>query len=205
MRITSLALPTVIAVALTGCKAAPTECGPEQCAAVCDQLAAAAPKGDAGVTLNAFEAGILAETLSDMRQGVRRFDEHGVGICKGSGKDCEEYVGMDVGELPEGEYMVRAELAVPNAGERGTWKVTFATHCETTFTNDKGDVTTTQSDRSRDYDVSFAGKSRGYRISPLLKIKSPSEAGKEACTFTLTSPVGDKVNELKGSWTVPQG
>ncbi len=153
--------------------------------------------------LTDFERTLIAPLLDEIRQGVRPFDEHGFGICQGVGKRCEQYLGTDVGELPPGKYMVRAELKVPNIGPRGTWKVRFETECETTST--QGDkVHTTRTSSTKEYNVVHVGPSRGYRLSPLRVIDSPMTGGTQRCTARLVAlhPDGDKVYTV--SWTVPE-
>ena len=219
MRLLPLLTATSLTLLTVACSGGDqTTCGPAECAAICAEgpgkaEAAEAPQGAApqpdkaakGSALTAFEATMLATALEDVRAGVRPFNDNAIGVCKGSGKECPDYLGAEPGELPPGEYMVRAELAVPNVGPRGTWKITFATECKTTYKADNGDVRTTESNRSRDYDVSYAGTSRGYRLSPLMKIKSPNAAGTETCSYTITAPHGDGDKVYSGSWTVPQG
>jgi hypothetical protein len=155
-----------------------------------------------GGDLTAFEHTLVDPVLDDIRQGIRPFTSESVGICKGQGKECEEYLGLDVGELPPGQYMVRAEFRVPRSGEPGTWKVQFDTECTTTRTTASGESTSTSSN-TRDYDVRYAGEDRGYRLSPLYSIDSPSTGGARSCTFKLIGlhPDGDKV--IQGSWSTP--
>lgn len=215
----SMILLIAAPLSLAACGEAPDEAS---CAAICakaadsahgdaapalapDAPAKEADAGDKGPRLTAFEAQILANVLEDVKFGVRPFDDSAVGICKGQGKECETFLGADAGTLEPGKYMLRAELTVPNIGPRGTWKIVLATQCTTTFTAENGDVRTTEQNRSRDYDVSYAGEQRGYRLSPLMKIDSPSAAGEEVCKWTITAPHGDGDKVYSGSWTVPQG
>lgn len=196
---------------LVGC-GGPADCGVKECADICAQGEAPAPdatkpdptpapSGSANMT--SFEASLLGPVLEDVRAGVRPFGAEGIGVCKGRGKTCDEYLGTTVdAPLPEGEYMLRAELAVPDSGERGTWKVKFDLECTTTRKTEKGENSAT-SNQSREYDVIYAGKDRGYRLQPLWTINSPNRYGASDCKYKITAPHpdGDKVYE--GSWKVP--
>ena len=162
---------------------------------------AAAPAG--GMT--AFEDSIVGPMLKDIRAGIRPFNESGIGICKGSGKECPEYIGREVGELPEGEYMVRAELAVPNAGAKDTWKVRFETECKTIkVSKDGASKSESTNSRNKEYTVVHRQGETGYRLSPLFKIKSPHPSARQECSWKLTGlhPDGDQV--YSGSWIAPQ-
>lgn len=190
-------------LALVGCgDNAPTA---ESCGAICDAAVKAALEAQApkGVALTTFEASILSSALEQVRLGVQPWDEHGIGICKGQGKDCEEWIGTDAGVLPAGEYMLRADLRVPNVGPRGTWKINVSTTCKTTLVKG-GQSRSSDNNRNIDYDVAYAGDTRGYRLSPLIKLTSPSDRGTEECQWTITAPHGDGNKVWSGSWTLPQ-
>ncbi len=191
---------------VVGCGTGPAEveCGPAECAPICEGLAEAAPPPPpapepTGVVLADHEAELLAPLLEDVRAGVRPFDDQGVGICRGS-RECEVFLGQDAGELPPGTFMLQAELRVPRHGE--DWSIEVATECETVRVTDTDESRTTSSS-SRSYDVRYAGEQRGYRLRPLRTITSPSPGGAQHCTWTLTAPHpgGDQV--LTGSWSVP--
>jgi hypothetical protein len=139
-----------------------------------------------------------------VRAGVQPWSEQGIGICKGQGRECEEFLGMSAEELPPGEYMLRAEFKVPRVGEKGTWQVRFESQCTTTRRNARGESTTTSS-TSKEYDLQYAGTERGSRLSPLQTIRSPDPSGEKNCAYTLTSLHPDKPMVWKGSWSVPQG
>ena len=111
--------------ALWGCSQAPAKCGEVECKAICEKAAPpatakpatpSAPAAPATAGLSTFEHSVLDPLLDDVRQGIRPWSDESVGICKGEGKECEEWVGTDVGELPEGRYMLRAEQRVPKYG-----------------------------------------------------------------------------------------
>lgn len=150
-----------------------------------------------------FERSILAPMLDDLRQGVRPVDAQAFGLCTTTtGKDCTEFLGATPGELPVGKYLVKAELAVPRAGDKGTWKATFEVKC--TATAASGSTTSTSTNTySHTYDVNYASQDRGYRLMPLYGIESPSKGGARSCTFTLTAPHPDGDKIYTGSWRVP--
>ncbi|MGC6492687.1 MAG: hypothetical protein ACON5B_07580 [Myxococcota bacterium] len=155
-----------------------------------------------GEPLSEREAVLLKDILEDLRAGVRPWSESSVGVCRGTGRACEEFLGVDAGVLPPGEYMLRAEVAVPQLGPRGTWSVDLTTRCETTR-EVAGTTTSMKNERQQSYDVTWAGPSHGYRLSPMLKITSPSPAGTQACTWTMHLGGLEEGNTLAGSWTVP--
>ena len=184
----------LLAVACTGGGGAST-CGPAECAGVCPPAAPA----DA-VTLDASEKALFMPLIEDVRQGIRPWNDQAIGICKGSGRDCTEFLGASpAGELPEGEYMVRAELRVPKTGEKGTWKVKFDTQCKITKIGENGSTSEQSNQSSREYEVQYVGEERGSRLSPLFTIKSPSPYGAQACTYTLSAGT----QSWTGAWSVP--
>ncbi|WPB82076.1 hypothetical protein KYC5002_23550 [Archangium violaceum] len=154
--------------------------------------------------LTSFEQGLVGPLLSDVREGVQPYNEQSIGICKGQGRDCEEFLGASTEELPPGEYMMRAELKVPRVGEKGTWRVKFETQCTTTRKTERGETTSTNT-TSKEYDVQYAGTERGSRLSPLYTIRSPDPSGEKHCNYKVTSLHPDKPSEWTGSWSVPQG
>jgi hypothetical protein len=186
-----------------GCGSGSKECGEAECSAVCSADGAEeVVEEKAGQQVSEFEASMVDPILSDIRDGVRPFTEDGIGICKGI-KQCDEYLGAEAGELAAGRYMVRAELAVPNVGEPGTWKIQFDLECTTTRNTANGEQSST-SNYSREYDVRWAGNDRGYRLQPLRTIESPSKGGKRVCKYKIIAPHpdGDKVYE--GGWSTPE-
>lgn len=204
-----LILSTLLSV---GCaKSGPQDltCGEKECAQICADTLQAADKPKASektaLALTAFEEKMLSTVITDLRAGVHPFNKEGLGLCEGQGKACEKFLGMKAGTLPPGKYMVRAELAVPNIGPKGSWSIEFKTECVTTQTTPSGDVKENRSSRSRSFNVAYAGQSRGYRLSPLYTISSPNKDGEQTCKYQIIAPHpdGDKVYE--GSWTVPKG
>jgi len=196
----------VVGLVLAGCTQ-PGECGQAECQAICDGMAAleevdAEAPAAASESLTEFEKQLVDPILTDVREGIRPFTPESVGVCKGQGKVCEEYLGLTPGELPPGRYMVRAELRVPKVGEPGTWKVKFDTECTTTKKTASGESSST-STNSREYDVRYAGNDRGYRLSPLFSFESPSSGGARSCAWKLigSHPDGEKV--IEGSFSTP--
>lgn len=195
---------------LIGC-GGPGECGVEECADVCAKLgpaeapkpAAATAPAQKGGGLTTFEEGLVGPILEDLRGGVRPFGDEGIGVCKGSGKNCESFLGSSPGELAPGKHMLRAELAVPKSGPKGTWKVKFDIECTTTKKTESGSSTST-STKSKEYTVIYAGEDRGYRLQPLWTIDSPSPHGAKDCKYKITAPHPDgEDNVYSGSWKVP--
>ena len=90
-----------------------------------------APEAPAERVLSEAEFELLKPTLEDLRAGVRPFSDQSLGVCKTDGRSCVEYVGMDAGELPPGDYLFWAEMRAPKLSRDADWEVTFATDCET--------------------------------------------------------------------------
>ncbi len=209
MRVQSshIALSTVaLCLSLAACGTSATcgeaECAPFVAAAIAD--ANAVPAEPQGTLVTGFEETLLKPLMEDIQAGVRPFSEQGVGICRGE-RTCDEYLGTDVGELAPGKYIVMAELRVPNVGDPGTWKVNFQTECGITRTSSGGELTTSNTDSSREYDVRYAGTERGYRLMPLRTITSPSNGGTRNCTYSITAPHPDGDKVYSGSWSTPEG
>ncbi|MBT3218244.1 MAG: hypothetical protein HN348_04080 [Proteobacteria bacterium] len=199
-------LTILLATGLAACGGnAPAKCGEAECADLCAKGAdnqGEEPKAGGGeVTLSDFEKQLLTPILDDVRAGVRPFNDEGIGICKGA-KTCDEFLGLTPGELAPGKYIVRAELTVPNVGEKGTWKVDFDTECTTVRDTPSGESSST-SNYNRSYDVRYAGVDRGYRLQPLRTIESPSRGGKRTCNYKITAPHPDGNKVYEGSWTTP--
>lgn len=197
-------------LAMFGCGGAPAECGAAECADVCattahegEPAAGVAPKAGGGaLTLTAFEQSLLQPKLDDLRKGVRPRGDQGIGICKGQTKDCTEFIGTSAEELPAGEYMLHADLDVPDIGEKGTWKVRLDLDCTTTKTTANGS-NSSNSTQQREYDVVHTGADRGYHLAPLWKIESPNKYGASDCKYKITAPHADGDKVYEGSWKVP--
>ena len=198
--------------ALAACGGTAAECGPAECAEVCAKQAPApsaeapaeeAPKG-MDADLSEWEQSILATSVEAVKKGVHLFDEEGFGVCKGTGRDCEGFLGTDAGELPPGDYMIQARLAVPQVGDAETWKVHFATKCETIRVAADGKEVRSEREHDKEYTVRFAGPDKPYRLAPLRRITSPAKGGRMECSYTLTMVRPDREEVLTGSYKVPQ-
>ena len=154
-------------------------------------------------TVSAAELELLAPFLDDLREGIREFSPNSVGICKGQGKDCTEFLGLDAGELAEGKYMIRGDFQAPELKPEEGWKVTFKVDCE--ITNKSGDATTTTTKNySKEYKVSHVNRTEyGYRLSPLYNIESPSSRGEHLCNWSITGHNLSEETVWKGTYTIP--
>ena len=196
-------------LALAGCPA--PEVNESVCAPICDpqvEKAVQAEKPDEGVKaleLTAFEHELLGPILEDVRKGVRAFDDQSVGICpRGeNARNCEEMLGTDPGELPEGEYMLYGSFTAPQIGERGTWKVKVETECTTVRVGSDGSESSNTSNWEREFDILYTGTERGYTLSPIRRIMSPNKGGAQSCTFNIHSLHPDHPQSISGAWKVP--
>lgn len=154
------------------------------------------PPTDEGVSLSAFEQDLLAPAINEIRVGIVPFSETGFGICEGIQK-CERFLGATPGLLPEGEHLIHAELKVPNYGDG--WTVRFSHEC--TPTEKKG-TKVPPNVWTKSYAVQHSGPNRGYRVSPLIRIKSPHPSGARTCTYSLTPvrPDGKELPAHQGSY-----
>ena len=188
---------------------APAQVAPAPAAKVAPAQASAAPTpapaaAGEGLQVSAFERSQLEPLLEDLRKGVRPIDDQGLGVCSTTGKDCVEFLGAAPGELPAGKYLVKAELAVPRLGEKGTWTVVFEVKCTTTTTT--GSTTNTSTNTySRTFEVNYSNQERGYRLMPLASIDSPSKGSARSCAYTITTSHPDGGKVYSGGWSVPQG
>jgi hypothetical protein len=174
---------------------------PAQAAAAPAPTPAAAGEG---LQLSAFERSLIEPLLEDVRKGVRPIDEQGLGVCSTTGKDCVEFLGAAPGELPAGKYLVKAELAVPRLGDKGTWTVAFEVKCTTTTTT--GSTTNTSTNTfNRTFEVNHSTQERGYRLMPLASIESPNKGGARSCAYSITTSHPDGGKVYSGGWSVPQG
>ena len=185
-------------VFLTGCSGAVPGLNPDcpQCPTCPD---AASPTASGG-SLTAAEQALLQDSITDLRQGIRPFDDQSVGVCLGTGKECVEYKGTTATDLPPGEYMFFARLTAPKITPEDKWTVGFSKACETTKKNKNGETTSTNN-FSKDYRINYGPK--GYRLSPLATITSPGKRGAQSCTWTLTFHNPNGSEEMTGSWSVP--
>ena len=162
-----------------------------------------APPAPKGIALTEKESELLKPYIEDIREGVRLWNEQGIGICKGQNKDCEEFLGTDAGELPEGSYMIRAELQAPKIAPTDKWRTTFTVDCEITKKTKNGETSTNKSYK-KEYKITHSSREdHGYRLSPHYKISSPSPYGKQDCKFKMTAHNIDGDKDFTGSWQVP--
>lgn len=156
---------------------------------------AAPPAADA-VVLTGGEAALLAPFLEEVRAGVRVADAPGAGICAGAKADCERFVGPTTDVLPPGDYHLHAELLVPALGGKEAWWAELDTRCVV-----EGQPPVEQ---HRRYKVQYPGKGRTYRLSPLVRIRSPEPRGAESCAWTLRmGGITGPEREVGGVWSVP--
>ena len=148
--------------------------------------------------LSEAEAKLLAPYLDDLRQGVRRHGDQGFGVCQGK-RTCDTFLGPEPAPLAAGDYLIRAELDVPELSEG--WKVAF--HIDCTLTTAEGRTTTQTHDRT--YDVRHVRTEVGYRLQPLWMIQSPHPNGTRSCTYSLTPlrPDGSAGEAWNGRYTTP--
>lgn len=152
-----------------------------------------APEGTPTIA-SAFEAALVGPLLEEVREGVRPFDDEGIGICAGV-QSCDRYLGRTVDTpLVNGDYGLFASLRVPPIGEPGTWKVTLIAEC-------KGEDGTAEP-YNRTYDVvAPAGRTaRPFRLL-LQRITSPDPDGPRTCTWALTAPHPDREILFEGAWS----
>lgn len=184
-----------------GCDAEAPRCDETTCKPFCESTDAADSARPFG--LNEAQAALIAPLAEDIAAGVRSWDDTSTGICAGRGKDCESFVGRDPeGPLPEGEYMLRAELRVPKVGKDGTWQVRYELACDVVIPEEGGGERTRSYSRTKTYDIRYIGSERGYRLSPLHTIEAPRKQGTETCRYTLTGLGPTETPPIEGGWTV---
>ena len=155
-----------------------------------------------GGSLSQAEQDLLANHLEDLRTGIRGFDEKSIGVCvQGKKKrECAEYLGTDVSNLPEGKYMMQAHLLAPKITPEGKWKVEFQKDC-TRIKKTKNGESKTTNNYSKSYTINYSSK--GYRLAPLMTFTSPGKYGSEECKWKLIFHNVNGTEELTGSWSVP--
>jgi hypothetical protein len=154
------------------------------------------PETEVGVEVDDWEQEVIEPILETLRTGITPWGEESFGICKGIQR-CDEFVGTDVGELPEGDHVIFAELRVPKLGEE--WKVNF--HWECTTETRAGN--TASQDHDKSYVVRHSGPNRGFRLLPLWRVKSPHTQGARECSYSLTPmrPDGQEGEAMTGSYS----
>jgi hypothetical protein len=171
---------------------------PVECPECPDCEATVEAATDQNPDLTEWEAEILAGPIETLRAGIRPFSETSWGICQGV-QQCEGDGGgvVDAGTLESGDYVIFAELAVPELG--GQWSVNF--HLECVTTGSTGVTSDYAYDRA--FDVRNGGPNRGYRLMPLTRIKAPHPSGARECSYTLTPiwPNGQEGEAWTGSYS----
>ncbi len=149
------------------------------------------------------ELALLEPFLTDLREGIREFKPNSVGVCKGQSKSCDEFVGLDAGELADGKYMIRGDFQAPKLSPDGGWTIKFEVDCEITKTSNNSTSKTSKT-YSKEYTVKHVQRTEyGYRLSPLYKIESPSSLGEQNCAWSITGQNLDAPVVWKGSYTIP--
>ena len=182
------------------------KCPPDSSQAASNSSGTNTPKNassssKSGISLSPQEAELLQENIENLREGIHPLNNESVGICKGSGKmrKCEEFLGKDVSELPEGKYMLYAKLVAPKLPHKHDWNIELEYECTTT--NPKSGKTTT---RKNTKEHSIRHSTEGFRLSPLTgTITSPNKYGAKSCTWKLILHNADGPKEITGSWSVP--
>ena len=156
---------------------------------------------DSGSSLTTAEEKLLAPSLEELRKGIQPFDSSAIGICKTSGKECDEFLGTTAKDLPEGEYILHAKLLAPSLKPEDGWKVEFHRECRT-FKQTKNGETSSTNTYSKEYNISYSSK--GYHLSPLATISSPEKYGRKECDWKLIFHNVNGQEEVSGSWSVPE-
>ena len=156
-------------------------------------------------TLSDAEYELLEPYLTDIRAGLREYQPNSIGICKGKSKDCEEFVGLDAGTLPEGTFSIRGEFQAPKLKKGAGWTARVEVNCTITKKTKNSESSTDKTYSKSWDDITHVSESRGhgYRLSPIYTITSPSVRGTEECQYTITAENLDGPTEWKGSYKVP--
>ena len=152
-------------------------------------------------TLTDSEMELLSKSLADIRAGIRGFDDESIGVCQGSGKNCEEFLGKDVSNLPEGKYVLYAKLLAPKIKKGKGWKVDYSKECKTIKKSKNGESVTNNT-YSKEYHI--GSNPKGWRLAPLATITSPGKYGRQECSWKLVFHNVNGTEEITGSWSVPE-
>lgn len=157
----------------------------------------AQPSPCASLGLDEWEIETVRPTAESLRAGVVPLGADGFGVCRGRTR-CEEFLGASPGELPEGDYVIRAVLDVPPLGTG--WKARFETACETVSAAGR----TRDRSHERTYELRATGP-RGHQIEPLWRIRSPLPEGARECAFRLVPirPDGKEGTAMEGAYRTP--
>ena len=181
-----------------------TEC--QKCSEVSDSSSSSSSSSgsaSSGSALSQAEQELLANHIEDLRAGIRAFDEKSIGICVQGAKkrECAEFLGKDVSNLPEGNYMMYANLLAPKITPEGKWKVEFQKDC-TRIKKTKNGESKTTNNYSKSYTINYGPK--GYHLAPLMTFSSPGQYGSEECQWKLIFHNVNGTEEITGSWSVPE-
>jgi len=150
------------------------------------------------VQMSPWAGEILAPVVARLEAGVQPHDGAGIALCHGRTR-CESVMDVFPEPLEPGEYVVRANLDVPEYGEG--WRVDFQVDC--TLTTAAGRKKMRNHDQS--YELVHRGGGRGTTIDPLWRVKSPSKGGQTSCDLRLTPvrPDGSAQDALQLKYSVP--
>ena len=172
------------------------DCAP--CPECPKQAATESPKTP---TLTDSEMDLLSDSLTDIRAGIRGFDDKSIGVCRGSGKNCEEFLGREASDLPEGNYVLYAKLLAPKIKKGKGWKVDYSKECKIIKKNKNGE-SVTKNTYSKEYHI--GSNPKGWRLAPLATIKSPGKYGRQECSWKLVLHNVNGTEEITGSWSIPE-
>ncbi len=164
-----------------------------------------APAPPPALRLDPWEESAIIPIVETLRAGVRLEGERGLGICRGRSR-CEQFLGADSGELPPGEYFLRAEVRAPAVGEG--WKLLFRVRCEVTVTGPTGETSIAAPiEHEQTWSLPAGAATDGHRIEPLWRIRSPAKGGARQCHYSVQGlrPDGAAGVEHSGSYAVPGG
>ena len=167
----------------------------------CPECPQAEKSPSKSTALTATEMDLISASLEDIRAGIRGFDDQSIGICKGSGKNCEQFLGQDAADLPEGNYVLYAKLLAPKIKKGKGWQVDYSKECKTIKKNKNGESVTNNT-YSKEYHI--GSNPKGWRLAPLATIKSPGKYGRQECSWKLTFHNVNGTEEITGSWSVPE-
>jgi hypothetical protein len=174
-------------------------------AATCAPFCPPPPADPDAVTLSALEKELIGPLLDAVREGVRPFDERSLGVCvKGENvRKCDDWVGTDALDLPEGEYILFGSFVAPPVGPRDTWKIKLETDCTLTRVAADGAASETSSKFEREWAVQRTEAGSGYTVSPMRRIVSPNPQGAQLCTWRVTALHPENPRVYEGRWSVP--
>ena len=141
-----------------------------------------------GLMRGGVEAGCPGALAAPMAAGPHAGAGTGrAGDCAAGGAAVAAAGGHGSAAVADGKHHGGAALRVGDG-----WRVKLERTC------DDGAAPYT-----REFDVRYAGDSRGYRLEPLFRIELQEGAAPKACTATLTPvrPDGEAATPLTATWT----